>query len=211
MFNSIKKTDALIDKSRILMAFVVVLSVINISMIVSISNLPKKFQFYITPSLYDLGGEIKAEHIPSETVFTFASSIIPYLHTWQKSSPEKIKEFIHQNQFYFSARHQGEVEKTFDVYNQTNMYERSQLASLYRQLEDSDVQKISDNLWVVNMQLRLVQRLNDNDEQIISDKVIEMKVRVMKSEVSRTLNRFGLMIDGYQTEDKIVKDMLGGN
>jgi len=210
MFDSYKRIDAITDKARLLMLGFILMCFLNAGLIITIYKMPSNYKFYLTPSLYEQGGELKASQIHKENVYSFASSMMPLLLTWNKGSTSEREKFISSHQNYFSPNHILEMRKIYQVYKTTGLYERYQSATIYKEFDISDIKHISNNVWVVHLILRVTQRINDHDDQLISDKVIDYKVRVIKSTLSKMHNPFGLMLDGYDAQERQLEDKLRG-
>lgn len=202
--------DALIDKSRLLMAGIIMMAILNAALIAALYKLPSKFEFFLTPSLYEQGGELKANQIHKENVYAYAAGLMPLLLTWNKGSSEEREHFINTHQVYFTPNHIAELRKAYHAYKNAGLYERYQSATLYKEIDMKDIKQITRNAWVVKLTLRVTQRLNDHDDHLISDKVIEYNVRVVKSTLSKMHNPFGLMLDGYEANEREIEDKLRG-
>ncbi|MDI1351976.1 MAG: DUF2895 family protein, partial [bacterium] len=94
------------------------------------------------------------------------------------------------------------------AYKEARLFNRVQVASLYRFMEESDVKAIGNNIWEVHLVLRITQRLQDNSPMVIADKVVDYHLRVVKVNLSRLQNAFQLALDGYTQPEVLVKDLL---
>ena len=169
---------------------------------------PKQMQFWIAPSLSANGGLIRAEDIPDEYVHGFVTSLVPSLNTWSQMGKEEFEINLKSYHYYFTPRHKELIQNTFNAYQQAQLFERSQVASLYRFLEPGDVTRLSHNTWEVHLILRITQRLNDQSPMVIADKVVDYHVRVVKVSLSKLLNPFQLALDGYTKPEQLVRDLL---
>lgn len=100
------------------------------------------------------------------------------------------------------------MEQTLTAYKDAQLFNRAQVASLYRFMENSDVKAIGHNLWEVHLVLRITQRLDNNSPMVIADKVVDYHLRVAKVQLSRLQNPFQLALDGYTQPEFLVKDLL---
>lgn len=207
MFSATKRIDRLVDKSRLLMVFVMILALINIYLVTTIKQLPKNYEFYISRQAYSQGGKVKPDDIPVEHIYTFASTFIPYLHSWV-AKDKNIRQKRNKFNIYFSPRHRAELRDAFDAYEKLGFFNRTQTATLYRAIEPGDIKQVSRDLWVVSLVLRVTQKLNDNDDTLISDKTIQYQVRVARSNLPLTMNNMGLMLDGYQEKEITIENKL---
>lgn len=206
MFSYWKKIDNLNHINRLLLAFITLLLMIIVSLILCLASLPKRYEFWLTPTMAANGGLMKANEVPAEYVQGFVAALLPVLNSWSKGG-----DFAHhQTSFkeYFTPRHQQWMQQTFHAYKEAQLFNRIQTASLYRFMEDSDVKLIGQNTWEVHLVLRLTQRLKDNSSMVIADKVVDYHLRVVKVNLSRLQNPFQLALDGYTQPEHVITDLL---
>jgi len=210
MFSAYKKIDKLAEHGRLLMGFVCILVVLNLALTLVISTSPSRYEFFLTTSMATAGGKIKPSEVQEENIYSYAAMLMPLFLSWEKGNIEGVKKQIERMQYYMSPRHLALQKKNLIENHTTGMYERSQTASLYRNLEINDIQRISQNVWSVHLVLRVIQRLDDTDKELISDKVIDYHVRVARVDISKALNPYSLVLDGYSEQERLVKDILVG-
>jgi hypothetical protein len=208
VFDYWKKIDSLCQVNRLLFAFIVLLVLLMAGLIGALSTTPKRMEFWLAPSMAANGGLIKSGEVPDEYVHGFVTSLVPSLNTWSQSGKEEFVSNLKSFHYYFTPRHQELVEQTFNAYQQAQLFNRSQVASLYRFLEPKDVTRLSKDAWEVHLVLRITQRLNDKSPMVIADKVVDYHLRVVKVSLSRLLNPFQLALDGYTRPERLVKDLL---
>ena len=134
--------------------------------------------------------------------------MISSLNTWSKSGKSEFTNNLASFHYYFTPRHRQLIEQTLTAYKDAQLFNRAQVASLYRFMEDSDVKVIGQNLWEVHLVLRITQRLKDDSPMVITDKVVDYHLRVVKVQLSRLENPFQLALDGYTQPETLVKDLL---
>ncbi len=208
MFKYWKKIDQLSLINRLLLSFVMTQTVIVIGLIITLSTLPKHYEFWLTPAMASNGGLIKDGDISNEYVQGFVATLLPSLNTWSKSGSHEFSKNIHSYRYYFSPHHQQLMEKMLTTYKDTQIFNRIQIASLYQFMHDEDVKPIGHNAWDVHVVLRITQRLNDASQMVITDKVVDYHLRVVKVTMSRLQNPFQLVLDGYTTPEHLVQDLL---
>lgn len=210
MFSAYKKIDKLAEHGRLLMGFVCILVVLNLALIFTLTTSPSRYEFFLTTSMAAAGGEVKVGEVQDENVYSFAAMLMPHFLSWEKSNIDDVKKQMHLKQYYMSPRHLALQKHNIEENHSTGMYERSQTASLYREMEVHDVQRVSKNVWSVHLVLRVMQRLDDTDKELISDKVIDYHVRVARADIPKTLNPYSLVLDGYSEKERLLKDILVG-
>ena len=215
MFHYWKKVDSLNHINRLLLAFVAVLILIVAGLVTTLANMPKRFEFWLTPTMSVNGGLIRANQISKEYVQGFVATLLPTINTWSNGGKTEFANNLSGFHYYFTPRHQALMNKTLNAYKDAQLFDRIQVASLYRFMEDDDVKPLGNNTWEVHLVLRMTQRLKDDSPMVIADKVVDYHVRVVKVSLSRLQNPFQLALDGYTQPETLVKDLLatdlGGN
>ncbi|HAT1795176.1 DUF2895 family protein [Legionella pneumophila subsp. fraseri] len=208
MFNYWKKIDSLHHHNRLLLAFIGLLSVIVLTLIITLMALPKRYEFWLTPNMTANGGLMKASEVPNEYVQGFVSSLMPSLYSWTNKGKEEFTQNIKAFHYYFTPRHEQLLHQTLAAYKNAQLFDRTQVASLYRFMEPQDIQKIGPDTWEVQLVLRITQRLKDNSAMVIADKVVSFHLRVVKVNLSRLHNPFQLALDGYTRPEERLQDLL---
>lgn len=208
MFNYWKKIDGLNHLNRLLLTFVTALLLIVLGLIITLAKSPKRYEFWLTPSMATNGGLMKADFVPVEYVQGFVATLIPALNTWSKAGTSEFTNNLASFHYYFTPRHRQLMEQTLTAYKDAQLFNRAQVASLYRFMEEGDVKAIDNNLWEVHLVLRITQRLKDDSPMVIADKVVDYHLRVAKVHLSRLQNPFQLALDGYTQPETLVKDLL---
>ncbi|MFT4059669.1 MAG: DUF2895 family protein [Legionella sp.] len=208
MFHYWKKVDSLNHINRLLLAFVAVLILIVAGLVTTLTNMPKRFEFWLTPTMSVNGGLIKENQISKEYVQGFVATLLPTINTWSNGGKTEFANNLSGFHYYFTPRHQVLMNKTLNTYKDAQLFDRIQVASLYRFMEDDDVKHLGNNTWEVHLVLRITQRLKDDSPMVIADKVVDYHVRVVKVSLSRLQNPFQLALDGYTQPEALVKDLL---
>ncbi|MBA2649342.1 MAG: DUF2895 family protein [Legionella sp.] len=208
MFDYWKKVDSLNHINRLLLVFVSVLILIVLGLIITLAKMPNRFEFWLTPTMSMNGGLIKENEISKEYVQGFVATLLPALNTWSNSGKTEFVNNLSGFNYYFTPRHQALMQNTLTAYKDAQLFNRIQVASLYRFMEDGDVKPISTNAWEVHLVLRITQRLKNDSPMVIADKVVDYHVRVVKLNLSRLQNPFQLALDGYTQPETLIKDLL---
>lgn len=206
-FHYWKKIDSLHHHNRLLLAFVLILSLIVLSLVITIATMPKRYQFWLTPQMAANGGLVKANDIPKEYVQGFVSLLLPTLYSWEPESHD-FKHNMASFHYYFTPRHEARLKQSFNDYQKAQLFNRAQIASLYQFMAPHDVKKIAPNVWQVTIYLRITQRFKDDHSMVIADKVVRYSLRVVKVNLSKLQNPFQLALDGYTKPEVRIKDLL---
>lgn len=208
MFNYWKKIDSLHHHNRLLLAFTVLLTIIILALSIALYTMPKRYEFWLSPSMTANGGLMKANEVPKEYVQGFVTSLMPTLYSWSANGKETFQRNMTSFHYYLTPRHQQLLERALSAFQNAQLFKRSQVASLYRFMEGDDIKRIGPNTWEVKLILRITQRLKDNSPMVITDKVVAYHLRVAKVNLSRLNNPFQLALDGYTRPETLVKDLL---
>ena len=208
MFDYWKKVDALNQMNRMLLAMIMALLIIMGGLFIALISAPKKMEFWLAPHLSANGGLIKAGDIPNEYVHGFVSTLLPTLNTWSTSGKDEFSQNLQGFYYYFTPRHQHLMQKTLSAFQEAQLFNRTQTASLYRFMEPTDIKLIGKDAWEAHIALRITQRLNDNSPMVIADKVVDYHVRVVKVTTSKLKNPFQLALDGYTKPEVLLQDLL---
>lgn len=208
MFEYWKKIDSLHHHNRLLLAFVGVLSLIVLALIITLMTMPKHYEFWLSPNMAANGGLMKASEIPNEYVQGFVTSLMPSLYSWSNQGKEEFTRNVKAFHYYFTPRHEQLMRETLAAYKNAQLFDRTQIASLFRFMEPQDIKKIGPDTWEVKLVLRITQRLKDNSAMVIADKVVAYSLRVVKLNLSRLHNPFQLALDGYTRPEERVQDLL---
>jgi len=200
--------DALNQVNRLLLAMLMVLLLVIGGLFVALMSIPKHMEFWLAPNLAANGGLMKSGEVPDEYVHGFVSTLLPTLNTWSKSGLTEFNQNIQGFYYYFTPRHQQLMQKTLSAFQEAQLFNRTQIASLYRFMEPTDIQRIGKDAWEVHISLRITQRLNDKSPMVIADKVVDYHVRVVKLTTSKLHNPFQLALDGYTKPEILLHDLL---
>jgi len=208
MFNYWKKIDNLNHINRLLLAFVATATLIIFALIMTLAIAPKRYEFWLTPNMAANGGLIKAHDISDQYIQGFVANLLPTINTWSKSGKKEFVSNLAGFHYYFTPRHRALMEKTLVSYQDAQLFNRTQVASLYRFMEPGDVKAIGANAWEVHVILRITQRLTDESPMVIADKVVDYHIRVVKINLSHLQNPFQLALDGYTQPEQLINDLL---
>ena len=208
MFDYWKKIDALNHVNRVLLTTILLLLLIIAGLFVALTSMPKHMEFWLAPNLAANGGLMKSGDVPDEYVHGFVSTLLPTLNTWSKAGKEEFTQNLQGFYYYFTPRHQQLMQRILSAFKEAQLFNRTQIASLYRFMEPSDIKRIGKDAWDVHLALRITQRLNDKSPMVITDKVVDYHVRVVKVTTSKLQNPFQLALDGYIQPEVLLQDLL---
>ena len=210
MFNYWKKIDALNQINRVLLAVIMLFLLIIGGLCITLMAAPKHMEFWLAPNITANGGLMKSGEVPDEYVHGFVSTLLPTLNTWSTLGKTEFTQNLQGFYYYFTPRHHQLMQETLAAFQDAQLFNRTQIASLYRFMELGDIQRIGHDAWEVHVLLRITQRLNDKSPMVIADKVVDYHVRVVKVTTSKLQNPFQLALDGYTQPEILLHDLLEG-
>lgn len=208
MFKYWKKIDELHHINRILLATILALMLVISGLTLALITAPKRFEFWLTPQMAANGGLMKASDIPNEYVQGFVSTLLPLINTWE--SEDDFLKHLQEFHYYFTPHYQNLMKHMSSAFKDAQLFERTQIASIYRFMEPSDIRRIGKDRWEVHLTLRLTQRLNAKNPMLIADKVVDYFIQVVKTNGSKLQNPFELALDGFVKPEALVFDFLSG-
>lgn len=208
MFDYWKKIDRLHHMNRLLLAFAAALLLVVMGLILTLATSAKRYEFWLTPGMAANGGLMETGVIPAEYVQGFVATLMPNLNSWSKGGKNEFANNLASFHYYFTPRHRQLMNQSLAAYKEAQLFNRTQVASLYRFMEADDVKAIGHNLWEVHLVLRITQKLTDDSAMVIADKVVDYHLRVAKVTLSRLQNPFQLALDGYTQPETLVRDLL---
>ena len=208
MFNYWKKIDALNQINRVLLAVIMLFLLIIGGLCITLMAAPKHMEFWLAPNITANGGLMKSGEVPDEYVHGFVSTLLPTLNTWSTLGKTEFTQNLQGFYYYFTPRHHQLMHETLAAFQDAQLFNRTQIASLYRFMEPGDIQRIGHDAWDVHVLLRITQRLNDKSPMVIADKVVDYHVRVVKITTSKLQNPFQLALDGYTQPETLIHDLL---
>ena len=210
MFNYWKKIDALNQINRVLLAVIMLFLLIIGGLCITLMAAPKHMEFWLAPNITANGGLMKSGEVPDEYVHGFVSTLLPTLNTWSTLGKTEFTQNLQGFYYYFTPRHHQLMQETLAAFQDAQLFNRTQIASLYRFMELGDIQRIGHDAWEVHVLLRITQRLNDKSPMVIAVKVVDYHVRVVKVTTSKLQNPFQLALDGYTQPEILLHDLLEG-
>lgn len=165
-------------------------------------------KIYITPQIVEAGGFVRANTLPKEVLYNFAFSKFTELNTWRgNENKDDYQEAIKTNRYFMTTSYYQKLLTDFEQKKNTGELNRLRVLSGYHgeDFADTDVISLGNNVWQVNLVLRLEERLGDT---VVKDVLISYPVKVVKTQVSYQLNPYGLAIDGFVASPKRLKTLI---
>ena len=171
---------------------------------------PKHLTIYLPP---DLGEGItqKATTIPKPFLYSFTAQVWQQIESWSdvKSNAQgdfPYKQHILQYQAYLSSHFKAQLLKDYHRLLKAGHLDRTRRLQLLA-FQENQVKQLSENSWEVDLDVLLIERA---DNMIVKRVKIRYPLRVVRRDVNRHVNPYGLVVDGFigRPERLIRKNLL---
>lgn len=164
-------------------------------------------RIYVTPTLQAEGGYTQSNIISDELLFGFAFRTFSEINTWGGTDDvDEYKRQIEKNRYFLTPAYYEQLMSDFSEKKSKGELARIRVLAGYhgQDFESVNITKLSVNTWEVDLTLRLVERLENT---AVKDVLIQFPLKVVRSNLSPDLNPYGLVIDGFVSEPRRLKDM----
>ena len=156
----------------------------------------REINVHIPPELSS-GVVQKAGYIPRPNVYLFTSNILQALNNWTENGEVDFKRNIEAYQHYLTP---GFKEQLLALYNKKN--DRGELSERVRgvqelfghEYDDSKVSSLAANVWRVEVDLKIREWFRGMKVKEVD---LAFPVRVVRYDVNRQLNPWGMALDGF--------------
>ncbi len=138
----------------------------------------------------------KAEHIPRPNVYLFTANILQALNNWDKNGEEDFKRNIEAYRNYLTPRFQEQLLSLYE-----SKKRKGELSERVRgvqemfghQYSEERVRKLAVNVWQVDIDLNVREWYRGMN---VKDVNLSFPVRVVRYDINRQLNPWGMALDG---------------
>lgn len=198
MFSAWKKIDQMSAAIKTLWGVVGVLVLLNIFMWAGWKSAPQQLRLYIPPDL-SRGAMISPENVPKSTVYAFAYQIFTAINTWTNSGDKDYKANITSYKNYLSTSFYNDLLKDYQSRKDVGALDRTRMMTGVTGMgyTPTNVKKLGDGTWLVNMQLEITEEVGSSDVKKV---VMDYPIIVAKVNESIQVNPWGLVIKGFYQE-----------
>ena len=195
-----RKEDALEQIIKAQKIFIVILCFICAGLFIGWLRSPSNLTVHIPPDIQN-GATIKVGMIPSPLIYSFAYEIWQELNYWPKDGDEDYKNNIHDFWSYMTPQFKTELLEDYNELKASGQLQRIR----YMQgisgaaYEISNVKKLSNDTWEVDLKMRLTELKNN---QPVKDVEIIYPLKVTRINISARNNPYGLVIAGFVSPPK---------
>lgn len=206
LFNAWKKEDKDAQIIQLQKRFIYLLGLLCCLFCIGWMNAPSRLTVYIPPDISN-GATLKANDIPNPLIYSFAYEVWQELNYWPHDGTEDYKTNIHTYWSYLvpsfkSDLLQDYVDLKASGQVQRQRYLQGEIGGAY---ESTNVKKLSDNTWEVDLTMRLTEFKNN---QPVKDVEVLYPLKVTRMNISQQNNPYGLAIAGFVTEPVRLKTYI---
>lgn len=206
IFDAWKKEDKDYQIIKAQKHFILILLAICMLCFLGWMTSPSRLTVYIPPDISN-GATMKAGEIPSPLVYSFAYEIWQEINYWPSDGLQDYDKNIHTYWPYLTPAFKSELLQDYNDLKTSGQVQRQRyLQGLAGAAYDSsNIKKISDNTWEVDLRMRLTEYKNN---QIVKDVEILYPIKVTRMNVSQQNNPYGLAIAGFVSEPVRLKTYI---
>ncbi len=157
---------------------------------------PGMIDVHVPPNLTD-GAVMPIHTIPEPNVYTFANHIFQQMHRWPEDGSKDYQQNIYSLQYFLTPRYQDALSNDYQ-----RKYSRGELKGTQRYgqavaghvYEEDRVERIGDGAWIVYLDYEITELVGGMRTKQVE---IRYPVRVVRYDIDREKNRWGLALDGY--------------
>lgn len=206
LFNAWKKQDrdsALIFAQAI---FIGVLFLLCALLCVGWMSAPSRLRVYIPPDISS-GATLKLSEIPSPLIYSFTYEVWQELNYWPEDGSKDYPKKLHTFAAYLTPEFQTQLTQEYKDLLATGQIQRQRFiqgvaGSAY---DITRVKKLSNDSWEVDLKVRLMEYKNN---QLVKDTEILYPLKIIRHDVSNSLNPYGLAISGFTSAPQRLKTYI---
>ena len=200
---------------RSLWAVIALQLVVILALWIALMRLPSELTVHVPPDLRS-GAVLRVNDVSAPNVYTFAFTILQQLNRWPTNGAEDYGTAIFRIAPYLTPRFRQAL-----IADLESKGKQGELAYRVRGLqaipgrgyEERRVQVVSDDAWVVWLDMELTESVQG---VAVKHTAIRYPLRVVRYAVDAEANPWGLALDGYaddgpQRIDDIINDAVDGD
>ena len=168
---------------------------------------PKELTIHVPPDLSS-GVTLKANDIPAASLYAFTFYVWQVIGNWPNNGQVDYPKNIQRYSPYLTAafKHQlleevAQLNAKGELQDRTRVVQ-GEIAAAYK---SANVINLGNGTWEVDLTVRVTERIGNT---ILQDARIEYPLRVVRYDINRQLNQWGLALDGFVSEPKRIKTFI---
>ncbi|HVV67998.1 MAG TPA: TIGR03746 family integrating conjugative element protein [Gammaproteobacteria bacterium] len=206
LFNAWKKEDRDRAVIHVQSRFIIVLVLLCALISVGWMTAPSRLRVYIPPDISN-GATIKVSEIPAPLIYSFTYEIWQELNYWPEDGSKNYQKNLHTFAAYLTPEFQAELlEESKDLLTSGQIQRQRFLQGKSGSAFDvASVKKLSGDSWEVDLKVRLMEYKNN---QLVKDVEILYPLKVIRHDVSNSINPYGLAISGFVAAPQRLKTYI---
>lgn len=168
---------------------------------------PDDLTIHIPPDLSS-GVTMKANDVPAPSLYSFAFYIWQVLGNWQQNGAVDFEKNIQNLTPYLSSSFKSElIEQMVQLQAKGELQDRTRViqGEIGAAYKSANVIPLGNNAWEVDVRVRVTERIGNT---ILLDALISYPLRVVRYDVNRQNNAWGLVIDGFVSEPQRIQTYI---
>lgn len=206
--NTWRKTDQYKQVTRLYQLIIILLLVFIALQHQHVTRALVSQRIYVTPSLAATGGYTKTNMISDALLFDVVFTTFTTLNTWRGGEDsEEYQRQIEAHRYLLTPAYYAQLKQDFLTKKSLGELSRLRVLSGYhgQDVEAMSIKQLNANTWEVDMTLRLEERVGNT---AVKDVLIRYPIKVVRSDLSPTLNPYGLALDGFVREPERVQTLI---
>lgn len=183
-----------------------ILVVLNVLLFFGWQSAPSRMTIYIPPDITQ-GTKERPNSIPNADVYAFAFQIFSAMNTWSHSGEQDYVNAIRGYRYYLTPRFLSQLKMDEKQRSRTGSLQRTRIMTGFTGMgfDRHSVRKLSENTWLVTLKMRVQERVG---KTIVKDVLINYPLRVVKINMSISLNPWSLAIDSFESPPTRLKTFI---
>ncbi len=206
LFNAWKKQDQDYALIRAQAIFIGLLFLLCAFFCIGWMTAPSRLRIYIPPDISN-GATLKVNQIPNPLIYSFAYEVWQELNYWPEDGSKDYPKNLRTFSAYVTQEFQSQLNQEYTELLSAGQIQRQRfIQGLAGSAYDiHSVKKLNNNTWEVDLKVRLMEYKNN---QLVKDTEIIYPLRIIRHDVSNSLNPYGLAIAGFITPPQRLKTYI---
>lgn len=184
-----------------------ILVLINFLLWLGWHQAPKDLTIHVPPDLSS-GVTLKANDIPSADLYSFTFYVWQVIGNWPDNGETDYLNNIQRYSPYLTPNFKNQLLEEIaqlnargEIQDRTRVVQ-GEIGSAY---QASNVTNLGNSTWEVDVTVRVTERIGNT---ILQDALIEYPLRVVRYDINRQTNQWGLALDGFVSEPKRIQTFI---
>lgn len=186
---------------------VIILALVNFLLWWGWHQAPKELTLHVPPDLSS-GVTMKATAVPPASLYAFAFYVWQVMGNWPTDGQKDDQKNIDSYSPYLTPRFKQQLlEEEAQLNAKGELQDRTRViqgepGAAYQSV---NVINLGDGTWEVDVTVRVTERIGNT---ILQDALIQYPLRVVRYDINRETNPWGLALDGFVSAPKRIKTFI---